>query len=233
MATLSTVIANARILSRSDSNSMTDSDAIIYANVALDDWFKRLVERREDLFVQESYRDITSAEIVGGSQPGRFLLPSDNILLKSLQVNLQDSTNTNLYYEAQQVDVSNLPPGITWEYMKANQASDLPTFDYRGDWIEIAPTPTVTMTQALRIFYVLLPTYFSTTTDTIPFPYSIDISALANKIAAEYLKGLVDPLYAVFEKKYDEAVEEMIRSIAHGEQKPLTSNGLPITGYEY
>lgn len=236
---ISTPIAFARQLARTDSVGLPDADALNYANSRLHDFHKRVLAKREDLFVQEYERDITSVELDTGSSPGKFLLPSDNYLMKDLQVNLVDPTNASLWYDAEQVDVSNLPQNTTWEWLKVNQPVSSPLYDYRGDWFEIAPTPTAAMitspplVDALRLFGLLQPTEFVATTDVIPYPFSLDSDAFAHGIAADYLHNARDPDWEKMESLFQSDVQGVIDGIGSGAQTPVKPQGIPWSGWEF
>lgn len=239
MATLSTAISTARTFAKTDSNRLPDADAITFANSALLQMFKELVNARESLFLQDSTRDVTSTELDTGSEPGRFLLPTDCYLIKNLWINLQDPTNQDLWFQAEQYDVSNLQSDSTWEWYKKNQPLNQPLYSYRGDWFEIAPTPLAAnitappLSDALRLTYFILPTQFAATTDTVSYPYSIDTTTLAHGIAAYYLKTEQNELAPVEEQEFMKGISQLIHGIGKGSQVPTKTRDLPLTGYEF
>lgn len=230
---LSAAISYSRTLARDDSNGLTDAVAIQYANDTLMEAFKKLLERRADLFVQEAKRSITSAEIVGGAQPGRFLWPSDLWVLKELIINLQDPTSQDLWHTSDQVDVANLAPGYDFEWLRKNQQIQTPVHDNRGDWFEIFPTPLAELAYALKIHYFIAPTPYAATTDQIAYPLNLDANVIAYGIAAKYLRPLKPELADTYQAKAMEIVDLIIKDIGHGEQHPLDTKGLPLTGAEF
>jgi len=230
---VSDVISYARVLAKTDSNGLTNANGISFTNDAIFDLRRKFTETRKDLFIQESERSITSVEIVGGSQPGKFLFPSDMWLLKNIQVNLTDVNNPSLYVEAAQVDSSNLQGNTSWEYLKKNQPSDQPIFDYRGDWFEIAPTPTTTGEDAIKIFYFLAPTEVASVTDTFSFPETLDYRILAKKVASTYLQTLGNEQWVMWDKAYNSDVQAFVEVIGAGEQAPVRTQGIKISGWEF
>lgn len=236
MATLSTAIADARTIAYTDSNGISDANGITFANFALYDIQRKLIKRREDLFLQESKRDITSTQIVGGSAPGKFLFPTDMWLLKTIELNITDPTNQSLFLPVMPVELANLAQYQSFDWLRANQNSQFPLFDPHGDWFEIFPTPTVVPsgTGHIKILYYLAPTDFVATTDTINFPFSLDYRVLSYMIAAHYHRQNrnFDDEKEMLELAL-EAIDNIIKILATQTQQPTLSKGLPMTGGEF
>src|SRR3990167_1327452 len=134
MATLATVGTFARAQTQSDSNGLTDSNLIVFANEALLDFRRRLIAKGVDASqLQEAYTS-------GTADQGTYLYPTDMFFLKAIEVNYQN-TNDQDYVQAQQVDVSNLAGGASFSWLRKNANRSLPQFDDRGDWFEIFPNP--------------------------------------------------------------------------------------------
>lgn len=217
MATLGTVLAFARAQTQTDSNGLSDANGIIFANEALVDFRRRLQNAGIDASqTQEAY---TNA-VVG---QGTYLYPSDMMRLKTIEVNYTD-TNENNYYLAQQVDVANLPQGISFSYLRKNALKTGPQFDDRGDQFEIFPTPVAgdNLTQTIRIFYFLEATEYTSTADAISYPESLDYRILGWRIAYDYLKALMKIDEANdFAKEYDMRCQQLIETLGQGTQTPL------------
>ena len=83
---LSTVLNYARAQAQTDSNGLTDTNGIIFANEALQDFHRRLVNDNIDASqVQEAYRD-------GTLNVGTYAYPTDMLFLKAIELNYS-STN--------------------------------------------------------------------------------------------------------------------------------------------
>jgi hypothetical protein len=229
MATLSTVLTFARAQSQSDSNGLTDTNGIIYANEALVDFHRQLVKKGVDASqLQESYTD-------GTANKGTYLYPTDMLWLKAIELNYSDTLPQN-YRLASQVDVSNLPGGESFSSLRVNADPYNPQFDDRGDWFEIFPTPTgsVSLSQLMRIFYYLKPTEYTSTSDTIAYPESQDIRILGWRIAANYYKSLNKFLEAAdFENEYQKRVDDYCSTLARGSQQPIQATPIQVTGFEF
>lgn len=217
MATLSTVLAFARAQVQTDSNGLTDAYGIIFANEALVDFRRRLQNAGIDASqTQESY---TNA-VVG---QGTYLYPSDMMRLKTIELNYTD-TNPNNYFPASQVDVSNLPAGVSFSYLRLNALKTAPQFDDRGDQFEIFPTPVAgdNTNQTIRIFYFLEATEYTATSDTIAYPENLDYRILGWRIAYSYLKSLQNINVANdFGKEYELRCQQLIATLGQGTQTPL------------
>src|SRR6185503_10586822 len=102
---LSTVLAFSRAQAQTDSNGLTDTNGIIFANEANSDFHRRLVAKGVDASqLQESYRDGAVPATAGNGST--FLYPSNMLFLKTIELNYTD-TNANNYQLAKQVDISN------------------------------------------------------------------------------------------------------------------------------
>ena len=229
MSTLNDILTFSRAQSQSDSNGLTDTNGIIYANEALVDFHRRLVDGGIDASqTQEAYRD-------GTSGTGTYLYPDDLLFLKAIEVNFVN-TNATDYKLATQMDVSNLPSGMSFSYLRGYADRNAPMFDDRGDQIEIFPTPQSSdnTTALFRIFYFLKPTEYTATSDTVSYPVSLDYRILGWRIASDYLMSLGKFEEAqAFNNKYEERVLQLIATLGRGSQQPLQSTPIQLTGFEF
>lgn len=228
MATLSQILAYARVQAQTDSNGLTDAKGIILANEALVDFHRRLVSQSVDASqLQESYED-------GTANTGTYLYPTDMLFMKAIELNYQGGQSQN-YRLATQVDVSNLPGGQSFSFLRQNGDKYNPQFDDRGDWFEIFPTPTSgdNLTQLIRIFYYLKPTEYTSTSDTVAYPESQDTRILGWRVAAMYYYSLNKMAEGdAFNLKYEERVTQYCATLARGSQQPITATGLQISGWD-
>lgn len=229
MATVANVLTYTRAQAQTDSNGLTDANGIVFANEALLDFHRKLITRGVDASqLQEAYRSATV-------NTGTYLYPTDMFFLKAMELNYADTTGQN-YKVASQVDVSNLPAGVGFGWLRSNASTTSPYFDDHGDWYEIFPTPTSAhnISQLIRLFYYLEPTEFAATTDTITYPASLDYRILGLRIAANYLysKESFDAADR-FDEKYNARVDELIGTLARGSQQPIQSTTLQMTGFEF
>lgn len=229
MATLSTTLSFARAQAQTNSTGLTDANGLIFANEALVDFRRRLISAGVDASqLQEAYRD-------GAVNQGTYLYPTDMFWLKSLELNYADTSPAN-YVTATQVDVSNIPGGKSFGWLRTNANSGSPFFDDRGDWYEVFPTPTssTSVSQLIRLFYYLEPTEYTSTGDTINYPESLDHRILGWRIASNYLYSLEKTAQGdSFNAKYEERVRQLIATLSRGTQMPLQATPLQISGWEF
>jgi len=229
MATLSTVLAFARAQAQTDSNGLTDAKGIIFANEALLDFHNELITHGVDASqTQEAYTSGTAGQ-------GTYLYPTDMWFLKAIEVNYTDQTASN-YLTAIQLDSSNIPAGQSFSWLRANQSSQFPIFDDKGDWFEIFPTPTAAnnVTNMFRILYFLEPTEYSAVGDTIAYPASLDYRILGWRIASSYLKSLGSWESAVpFDTEYAKKMENIIKTLSRGAQQPIQAVPIQSSGWEF
>lgn len=233
MATLSQVLAFSRAQAQTDNNGLTDAKGIIFANEALSDFHRKLIKHGVDASqVQETY--IPTVTIPTAGDGSTFTYPNDCLGLKTIEVNFND-TNVNNYRTAQQLDVSNLPGG-SFSWVRANQNAEYPLFDDRGDWYEIFPAFRTgnNLTNAIRLFYFLKPTVYTSTGDTVAYPENIDVAILGWRIAAMYLYSLANTNQGdLFNNKYEERVNEYVASLGRGSQQPIQATPIQSTGWEF
>lgn len=227
MATLQSVIDFSRAQAQSDSNGLTNAKGIIFANEALLDFRRRLIAAGVDAAqTQEAYRDMTAST-------GTYLYPTDMWWLKAIELNYSGSTQQN-YLTALQVDVSNLPNMESFGWLRSNASTAAPFFDDRGDQFEIFPTPLSGVSQGIRIFYFLEPTEFTSLSDTITYPESLDYRSLGWRIASSYYYALGKIAEGdAFNGKYEERVRQLIATLSRGTQQPVTATVTPWSGWEF
>jgi len=234
MATLADPIAFARAQSQTDSNGLTDANAIIFANEALLDYRRRLISKGVDASqLQEAYVDGVVPSTDGDGST--FLYPTDMFWLKSIEVNFADTSAVN-YITAEQIDVSNISGRESFSSLRKNASTTKPQFDDRGDWFEIFPAFTTShnVSQAVRIFYFLEPTEYTATSDTIAYPESLDHRILGWRIATNYYYSLNKfDEGDRFNLKYEERVTEIINTLSRGSQQPIQATPIQITGFEF
>lgn len=153
--------------------------------------------------------------------------------LKAIELNYNNG-NTQNYKMASQVDVSNISGQQSFSQLRLNASVDAPQFDDRGDWFEVFPTPTVSNSQGIRIFYFLEPTEYTSTSDTISYPVTLDYRVLAWRIASNYYYSLNKFAEGdAFNMRYEERVKELIGTLGRGSQQPVQATAIPLSGWEY
>lgn len=229
MSTVSTVLTFARTQVQSDSNGLTDTNGLIFANEALLDFRRRLIAGGIDAAqTQEAYRSATANQ-------GTYLYPTDMFWLKAIEVNFTDANPQN-YITATQVDVSNLSSASSFSELRLNCSTNSPQFDDRGDQFEVFPTfkASDNLNQAIRIFYYLEPTEYTAISDTIAYPETLDYRALGWRIASDYLYSLQRINEGdAFNLKYEERVRQLIATLGRGSQQPIEATVLQLTGWNF
>lgn len=230
MATLSQVLTFARAQSQSDSNGLTDANGIIFANARLVDFHRNLIDNGVDASqLQEAYCDAVIPTAGNGTT---LAYPADCLALKAIEVNYSN-TNAQDYVQAEQVDVSNINNQNSFSYLRQHASAQSPMFDDRGDWYEIFPAfqSGNNISQAIRLFYYLKPTEYSSTSDTISYPESQDYRILGYGICADYYNSLNKFEEAqAFEQKYNDRINQYISTLGRGSSQPIQPQILQIGG---
>lgn len=231
MATVADVLTYARAQAQTDSNGLTNANGIIFANEALLDFRRRLISAGVDASqLQEAYRDATV-------NVGTYLYPTDMFWLKTIELNYAGSSAGD-YKSATQVDVANIPGNKSFSWLRVNANTQNPYWDDRGDWFEIFPTPTGSnsVSQLIRLFYFLKPTEFTSTSDTITYPDSLDYRILSWRVAGSYKYSLGGDNIKegdAYNLKYEERVRQLIATLSRGSQQPIQATTIQLTGWEF
>lgn len=229
MATLSDILSFSRAQAQTDSNGLTDANGLIFANEALVDFHRRLVNKGVDASqLQEAYTD-------GVVNQGTYLYPTDMLFLKAIELNYQGGDSAN-YRTATQMDVSNISGLEAFSSLRKTANINTPQFDDHGDWFEIFPTPIAgnNITQLMRIFYFLKPTEYTSVSNTISYPESLDIRILGWRIVSNYYYALNKFQEGdAFNAKYEERVVQYCATLARGSQQPVQATSIPLTGFEF
>ena len=231
MPVLSDALSFARTQSQTNSEGLTNANGIVFANEALLDFRRRLVNAGVDAgTVQEFVQEGT----VG---TGVYTYPTNPsiLFLKTIELNYANTT-TEGYVKANQLDVANIPANKSTGWVRTNANTSQPWFDDRGDRYEVFPTPTAShnVTSLITLFYFRKPTEYAAVGDSLVYPESLDYRILGWRIAASYLYSLdkIDEGNA-FNLKYEEKVKEFISTLARGSQQPIQATTIQITGWEF
>lgn len=232
--TTGTLLDYAETKTQTPSGTLNSTLGIGFLNEAMLDLRSELIKKNIDAAqTQESY----IASITPPTYPNTstFAYPSDMYILKTIEVNMTTGIQQD-YLVAQQVDAANLPNNTSGDYIRVNQPTNAPLFDDRGDTFEVFPTfrAGMNLTNAIKIIYYLTPTPYTSTSDTLAYPDSLDVYILAERVASIYYQSL---------NKFNEAeywmqssnkrLSKLGGSLEKGSQQPLQVQKLRITGFEF
>lgn len=227
--TYAEAITYARIKAQTDSNGISDTNGLIWSADALQDGTRMMFERDIDAAqTGEAYATLNPSD----DPPGQFAWPDDMYALKTVEVNWNGSSQTQ-YLQANPVDVANIQ-AVSFDYLRANQPTTWPLFDNRGDTGELFPNPTVTT--LIRIFYFKQATEPTATSDTIPYPFSLDYRIIGDKIVTSYFESLGQEkqnFATKSEAKYLKRLNDLINILAPSSQQPIQPTPLQINGWAY
>lgn len=228
MATVTNLLTYARDLVQTDSNGLTDAQGLRFANDALQNFTRTLIENDIDgAQTQESYTNLTTGN------PNTYAWPADMFALKTLEIDFSGGGGQN-FLQAERVEVANLQGDTSFSYLRVNQPVTAPLFDNRGDTYEIFPIPSAAISGGIRLFYYLTPTEYTATTDTIVYPQSLDYRCLSARVASLYAQSLSNfDLAKALDGEYQTRLKDIIRILAPGSQQPIKPQGLNITGFEF
>lgn len=225
---LSDVITAARQKAQTNSNGISDTNGIAWANDGLLDSTRDLINRGVDAAqTQEAYATLAPSD----SQPGRFAWPSTMFALKTIEVDFTNTGGQN-YVQARKLDVSNLQGSTSWDFLRINQSTQSPQFTNHGDTGEIFPT--ITSSALVRIYYYLIPTAYTAVGNTISYPQSLDFDLLTDKILVAYYQSLKQfDIAAQWESEYKKKITDFINILGPQSKQPIQPERLRITGWNY
>lgn len=228
MALVSDAITYARQKGQTDSNGISDTTGLAWANSGLIDITREYIKRNIDASqVVESYATISASD----TPPGRFAWPGDMFMLKTISINYTDTTPIN-YIQASKMDVANLQGDTSVGWLRTNQSTTTPQFTNHGDTGEVFPTPLGTA--SVGIFYYLAPTEYSSVSTTITYPISLDYRCLGDKILESYYQSLENfPVADQWGAQANKKIEESVTILGPQSQQPTTPVSLQITGWQF
>ena len=229
MALVSDAITYARQKAQTDSNGITDTTGLAWANEGLLDITRDFIVRGVDAAqVLESYTTSLPSDV----PPGQFLWPATMWMLKTIAVDYSNTGGQNLI-QASKMDVSNLQLGTSWDFVRANQSTADPLFTNHGDTGEIFPTP-VSGPCLVKIYQYLQPTEYPATSTSIAYPQSLDYRALGDKILTAYYESLEKMDIAQYwTGQYTKKFNDSFNILAPQSKQPIHPQGLAITGFEF
>lgn len=232
--TVETVLTYSRQKVQTDINGLPDANGILFLNEALIDFRAELISRGVDAAqTQESY--VPSVTVPTPPNGSTFAYPPDMFFLKTIEVNFINTAQSS-YVQAQQVEVSNTPGQISYDWLRANQPTSAPLIDDRGDTYEIFPafTASMNLVNPIRIIYFLTPSPYVTTADTLNYPDTLDYYLLGNRVASLYYQSLNKFDEANYwEGQYKRRVDRLIATLDKGMQQDSPTQQLPLTGREF
>lgn len=230
MATVNDAITYARQKAQTDSNGISDTNGLAWANNGLIDITRDFIARGVDAAqTQESYASLTPPSTGNTST---FAWPSDMWALKTIEVDYTGAGGTN-YIQAGKLDVANIQGPTSFDFIRSQQPTNDPQFTNHGDTGEIFPT-VQSGTCLVRIFYYLTPTEYSLTSSTISYPQALDYRALGDKILVGYYESLLNlDAVQLWDSRYQKKFNDSFNILAPQSKQPIQPQRLAITGWEF
>lgn len=228
MAAVSNAITYARQKAQTDSNGISDTNGLAWANNGLIDITRDLIARGVDAAqTKEAYATVSASD----NPPGRFAWPIDMFALKTIEVDFTNAGGAN-YIQAGKLDVANLQGQTSFDFVRLNQSTGNPQFTNHGDTGEVFPTP---VTPGLvRIFYYLAPTEYGSVNSTVNYPQSLDYRALGDKILIGYYESLEKWDSAdKWEAKYTKKLNDAVNILGPQSKQPIQPNKLRMSGWNF
>lgn len=230
MATVATAITYARQKAQTDSNGISDTNGLAWANNGLLDITRDLIARGIDAAqTQESYTTLTAP---AAGLTSTFAWPVDMFALKTIEVDYSGTGGQN-YFQGSKLDVANTQGVTSFDFIRVNQPTIYPLFTNHGDTGEIFPT-VVSGSCLIRIYYYLQPTEYSSTASTVNYPQSLDYRVLGDKILVGYYQSLEKfDIAQQWDAIYQKKVNDSINILGPQSKQPIKPERLHISGWQF
>lgn len=230
MAIVSDAITYARQKAQTDSNGISDTNGLAWANSGLLDITRELIVRGIDAAqTQESYVSLT---VPAAGATSTFAWPADMWALKTIEVDYMGSGGQN-YIQAEKLDVANLQGGTSFDFVRVNQDTSSPQFTNHGDTGEIFPT-ILSGSALVRIYYYLTPTEYSAVSSTVSYPQGLDYRVLGDKILECYYQSLENfDISMQWGAQAVKKINDSINILGPQSKQPLKPEKLHMTGWNY
>ncbi len=227
MATLNDILTYSRQLSQTDTNGISDTLGTAFANDAMENMTRTLIERGVDAAsIAEDYLTLT----VSDNPIGQFSWPSDMFALKTVEIDYSGVGGQN-YLQATPLNVANIQ-FTSWDWLRANQPTNSPLFGNRGKTGEVFPSPT--QNALIRIFSFIKPTEFTSTSDTVPYPLSLDYRAIAARVSALYSLSLEEiTQMQACQAEYERRLNDIVKILMPPSQQPIQAIPIQISGWQF
>lgn len=227
MSTANDAIVYARTLVHDDTNGLTDTIGLQFANDALQDFIRDLIDHDIDAAqTLESYTSMAAGQ-------GGYSWPSNMYALKTIEIDYTGAGGNN-YIQAEIVDIANLQGSTSFDFLRKNQSTSDPLIDNHGDTFEVFPTPLTNVANAIKIVRFVMPTEYTTTSSVIAYPLSLDYRALGAKIASLYSLRLEKPdISQIWDVNYQNRLKKIVSNLAPESKQPIQPEPLHITGWNF
>jgi hypothetical protein len=218
-------ITYARQLASTDSNGISDTLGLAFANDTQNDVIRELTERN----INAAKLTFPVASVLSANTTS-FTWPSDLYALKTIEINYTDSNQQN-YIQAENVEISNTQ-SQSFDWLRLNQPTTQPLFANYGPTWEAFPTPKVAA--SVKFVYFTLPTEYPDVGTAIPYPLTLDYRVLGVGIAKLYKMSLDEfSSSQSFDIEYKKRINKIINILAPASQQPITAEPIHLSGYEF
>lgn len=209
--TIQEAIDYARTLARTNSTqALTDSDALQFATEFEREALRQIVKKGKTIKMDETTYDVATGNGVTTLDDGVFLI-------RTVEVDL---TGQGTFQPCFPIDNANPPMYSTLQSLRNMQSPSTPLVDFRGDTFEIFPTPTLDVTDGIRVQQYVYPDAYTATSDEVSYPFSQDVYALGYGIASRYLAPLEADLSVGYAKEALKRVDDIVAMIGQGSMIP-------------
>lgn len=218
-------ITYSRQLASTDSNGISDTLGLAFANDAQNDFIRELTERN----INAAKLTFPPSSVLSAGTT-QFSWPADLYALKTIEVNFTDTNQAN-YVQAENVEISNAQ-GQPFDWLRLYQPTTQPLFANYGNTWELFPTPVLAAN--VKFVYFTIPTEYPDVGTAIPYPMTLDYRSLGAKIASLYKLSLDEFASSeAFDMEYKKRLNKIINILAPASQQPITAEPLHINGFQF
>lgn len=146
----SEIITQARYLTSTDSNQLNEADGLFYANLV----YKDIVSRINTIVNEDYFADIFTTDIIANQQEYTLAVAGWSVWMDNIiGVAAKYSTDATVFTPMRQENIFNIQSsGYDLSYFETNQSTWEPFYLLFDTGIFLYPTPTVSVTNGLRIY---------------------------------------------------------------------------------
>jgi hypothetical protein len=221
--TLQTVVNRTRVITRTNSNTLTDAQVLALSNETNLDIERELAQNNVEEFGVVAYTDVSTST--------NYDKPTNLLKYLRLEINYVDSDDTTKWRKVNFVDLPNLPR-VWQDFVNSNPEIQSAMDDFGGQFYP-APLADNAVTAGLRIWYLAKINDYTSVSNTLPYPLNLFWDTIAYGNAFRYWQPINKEEATYYQSQFVESVRKMALHLQnenieqiYTEVVDFTNNGL-------
>lgn len=221
--TLQTVVNRTRVITRTNSNTLTDAQVLALSNETNLDIERELAQNGVEEFGVVAYTDVSTTT--------NYDKPTNLLKYLRLEINYTDADDTTKWRKVNFVDLPNLPR-VWQDFVNSNPEIQSAMDDFGGQFYP-APLSDNAVTAGLRIWYLAKIDDYTSVSNTLPYPLNLFWDTIAYGNAFRYWQPINKEEATYYQSQFVESVRKMALHLQnenieqiYTEVVDFTNNGL-------